>query len=92
MWDLPGPGLESVSPALAGRFLTTAPPGSPRSSLLNKYYVETLDARCFPGFISFDPHVKEICFFFFGSPRGLQDLNSPTRDRTRAPFSGRAES
>ena len=27
MWDLPGPELEPVSPALAGRFLTTAPPG-----------------------------------------------------------------
>ena len=27
MWDLPGPGLEPVSPALAGRFLTTVPPG-----------------------------------------------------------------
>ena len=27
MWDLPGPGLKPVSPALAGRFLTTAPPG-----------------------------------------------------------------
>ena len=26
-WDLPGPGLEPVSPALAGGFLTTAPPG-----------------------------------------------------------------
>ena len=26
-WDLPGPGLEIVSPALAGEFLTTAPPG-----------------------------------------------------------------
>ena len=26
-WDLPGPGLEPVSPALAGVFLTTAPPG-----------------------------------------------------------------
>ena len=29
MWDLPGPGLEPVSPALAGGFLTTAPPGRP---------------------------------------------------------------
>ena len=29
MWDLPGPGLEPVSPALAGRFLTTEPPGKP---------------------------------------------------------------
>ena len=29
MWDLPRPGLELVSPALAGRFSTTAPPGKP---------------------------------------------------------------
>ena len=29
MWDLPGPGLEPMSPALADRFLTTAPPGKP---------------------------------------------------------------
>ena len=27
MWDLPGPGVEPVAPALAGGFLTTAPPG-----------------------------------------------------------------
>ena len=26
MWDLPGPGLEPMSPALAGGFLTTPPP------------------------------------------------------------------
>ena len=29
MWHLPRPGLEPVSPALAGRFSTTAPPGTP---------------------------------------------------------------
>ena len=29
IWDLPRPGLELVSPALAGRFSTTAPPGKP---------------------------------------------------------------
>ena len=29
MWDLLRPGLEPVSPALAGRFSTTAPPGKP---------------------------------------------------------------
>ena len=28
-WDLPRPGLEPVSPALAGRFSNTAPPGKP---------------------------------------------------------------
>ena len=27
MWDLPGPGLEPMSPELAGGFLTTVPPG-----------------------------------------------------------------
>ena len=32
MWDLPRPGLEPVSPALAGRFSTTAPPGKPLES------------------------------------------------------------
>ena len=31
MWDLPRPGLEPVSPALAGRFSTTAPPGKPKN-------------------------------------------------------------
>ena len=29
MWDPPRPGLEPVSPALAGRFSTIAPPGKP---------------------------------------------------------------
>ena len=29
MWNLPRPGLEPVSPALAGRLSTTAPPGKP---------------------------------------------------------------
>ena len=32
MWDLPRPGLEPVSPALAGGFSTTAPPGKPSMS------------------------------------------------------------
>ena len=31
MWDLPRPVLEPVSPALAGRFSTTVPPGKPYS-------------------------------------------------------------
>ena len=33
-WDLSRPGLEPVSPALAGRFSTTAPPGKPFSGVL----------------------------------------------------------
>ena len=35
MWDPPRPGLEPVSPALAGRFPTTAPPGKPYNILLS---------------------------------------------------------
>ena len=35
MWDLPRPGLEPVSPTLAGRFSTTAPPGKPWNLLIN---------------------------------------------------------
>ena len=34
MWDLPRPGLEPVSPVLAGRFSTTVPPGKPDQSFL----------------------------------------------------------
>ena len=38
MWDLPRPGLEPVSPALAGGLPTTAPPGKPCNRFL-KYKV-----------------------------------------------------
>ena len=34
MWDLPGPGMEPVSPALGGGFFTTEPPGKPRKGLV----------------------------------------------------------
>ena len=33
-WDPPRPGLEPVSPALAGRLPTTAPPGKPEQTFL----------------------------------------------------------
>ena len=36
MWDPPRPGPEPVSPALAGRLSTTAPPGKPLPYTLNK--------------------------------------------------------
>ena len=37
MWDLPRPGLEPVSPALAGRFSTTAPPGKSQYDHVDSY-------------------------------------------------------
>ena len=39
MWDLPRLGLEPVSPALAGRFSTTAPPGKPLSLFLMRLFL-----------------------------------------------------
>ena len=34
--DLPNPGIEPVSPSLAGRLFTTKPPGKPILNLMNK--------------------------------------------------------
>ena len=39
MWDLSRPALEPVSPALAGRFSTTAPPGKPACVFLNHSFL-----------------------------------------------------
>ena len=35
MWDLPGPGIELASPALAGNFFTTEPSGKPLMVIFN---------------------------------------------------------
>ena len=53
MWDRPGPGLEPMPTALAGGFLTTAPPGKPsmgyflksKTVAKNKEYVECWTAK-----------------------------------------------
>ena len=53
LWDLPGPGIKPVSLALAGRFLTSGPQGSPEIfketvfSLLNSNSVNFLDTMNF---------------------------------------------
>ena len=44
MWDLPGPGLEPVSPALAGGFLTTAPLGKSHCAILDRAEFHILTA------------------------------------------------
>ena len=35
MWDLPRPGVEPMSPALAGGFFTTGPPGKSEAGILS---------------------------------------------------------
>ena len=47
MWDLPRPGLEPVSPALAGRFSTTAPPGKPFIIIFKICFKHVLCLKCF---------------------------------------------
>ena len=51
-WDPPRPGLEPVSPALAGRLSTTAPPGKPRCATLKEL-----------GFIHFSSVYKSVLGF-----------------------------
>ena len=51
MWDLPRPGLEPVSPALAGRFSTAAPPGKPRESQFFKIIFINISIVFFNKFI-----------------------------------------
>ena len=43
MWDPPRPGLEPMSPALAGRLSTTVPPGKPPF-----FFLTSLTASQFP--------------------------------------------
>ena len=52
MWYLPRPGLESVSPALAGRFSTTAPPEKPRWEDFDYWF----------NLITFSLSVQTCCF------------------------------
>ena len=64
MWDLPGPGHEPVSPALAGGFLTTAPPGKPRifffySNTLKMCYIYLLIST------QVSPSLQSFSFFLF---------------------------
>ena len=46
MWDLPRPGLKPVSPALAGRFSTTVPPGKPDVLFFNLGANDTRGSVC----------------------------------------------
>ena len=48
MWDVPGSGIQPVSPALAGRFLTTGPQGRPRDVFLNASKGLPVELQDFP--------------------------------------------
>ena len=71
MWDLPRPGLKPMSPALAGRFSTTAPPGkpSPLSLIFNFYYNMLYYGMCC--FL----YIKSLVFSVLLLPRGLSSIH-----------------
>ena len=72
MWDLPEPGLEPVSPALAGRFLTTVPPGKSSLFVLKKKKKKVVTALFIYLFLKF---IYLFIYFWlcwvFVSVRGL---------------------
>ena len=69
MWDPPRPGLEPVSPALAGRLSTTASPGKPHPSVnghLGSFHVLTIvnNIAMNTGIM----YLYELVFLVFGGP------------------------
>ena len=60
-WDLPGSGIEPVSPALAGEFFTAEPPGKPKLVFVFFFNVE-FQANFFT--LLFHPHQEALQFLF----------------------------
>ena len=73
MWDLPGQRIEPVSLALAGGFLTTAPPGKSLFVSSSISFIKVFNVQIFhlpdkfipKYFIVLDPIVNGIVFFIF---------------------------
>ena len=84
MWDLPGPGLEPVSPALAGRFSTTAPPGKPLCNSLNKNTLEVLIG----GQVYSPSWRNDILFvhFIYDGSRNLEEVERPALPAAGTPL------
>ena len=60
-WDLPGPGLKPVSPALAGGFLTTVRPGKPLPRhLKNSFPLRIKGFLCFKTVVNFK--INMLCY------------------------------
>ena len=55
MWDIPTPGIKHLSPALAGGFFTTGPPGKPKDVFLSLILI----CWDFPG-LFFSSHVPDL--------------------------------
>ena len=63
--DLPDPGIEAASPALAGRFVTTEPPGKPLRIVGKcKRYYFSLARRCLCWSIKLRLAIYVTVFFY----------------------------
>ena len=86
MWDLPGPGFEPVSPALAGGFLTTAPPGKPSpfsSELISLLNIQINAAKGTP-VVSFPSYCSKSVTKCFGSVEQGLPAPLPVAPTTKA--------
>ena len=84
MWDLPGPGLKPMSPALAGGFLTTVPPGKAPFLFMAESYPIVYMCHIFFIHSSVDGHlgcfhvlycVVHQCLFALYSSRSLLNVS-----------------
>ena len=85
MWDLPWWGLEPVSPALAGRFSTTVPPGKPKPCI---FYTLNTCTKC-----HWNVHFKVVNFILMWiSPKKktknktVAELDQPPTELPRTEF------
>ena len=87
MWNLPGPGIEPMSPTLAGGFLTTTPPGT--SSALNSFLLHFFWYDSSPYIVSlYGVHWLSIFLSFsFGSSIWMLSINLSSKTLILVSFS-----
>ena len=82
MWDLPGPGMEPLSPALAGGFIITEPPVKPLSpcdfNVFSSYYVPSHFKHYFMHYSAMAPHSSTVAqkIPWMEEPGRLQSMES----------------
>ena len=79
LWDLPGAGIEPVSPALAGRFLIVGPPGKPQDEFRNLARQWIFFLILGRGYARF-PNPSDSTLLLFFSPTFSVHLGNPKGD------------